>query len=68
MTIFYLPITIKEQLKAVHDLLKVRFLKHDEKKELDRIEKELKFRIPLNLNDKEFLKTIISKYGSFVKS
>jgi len=68
MTIFYLPITIKEQLKAVQDFLKVRFLKHDEKKELERIENELKFRIPLNPNDKEFLKTIISKYGSFVKS
>ena len=68
MTIFYLPITIKEQLKAVQDLSKVRFLKHDEKKELDRIENELKFRIPLNPNVKEFLKTIISKYGSFVKS
>jgi len=66
MTIFYLPFTIKGQLKAVQDLLKVRFLKRGEKNELERIENELEFRILLNFNDKEFLKNIIAKYGSFV--
>jgi len=66
MTIFYLPFTIKGQLKAVQDLLKVRFLKRGEKDELERIENELKFRIQLDQCEKEFLKIIISKYGSFV--
>lgn len=68
MTIFYLPFTHKEQLTAVHDLLKVPFLKQDEKKELERIENQLAFRTPLAQSEKEFLKTIISNYGSFVKS
>jgi len=66
MTIFFLPFTIREQLKAVQDLLKVPFLKQGEKKELERIENELKFQTPLDQSEKEFLKTIISKYGSFV--
>jgi len=34
LTIFYLPFTLKEQLKAVQDLLKVPFLKQDEKKRI----------------------------------
>ena len=66
MTIFFLPFTIREKLKAVQDLLKVPFLKQGEKKELERIENELKFQTPLDESEKEFLKTIISKYGSFV--
>ena len=61
LTIFYLPFTLKEQLKAVQDLLKVPFLKQDEKKELERIENQLAFRTTLDQNEKEFLKTIISK-------
>ena len=68
MTIFFLPFTLKEQLTAVQDLLKVPLLKQGEKKELERIENELAFRTPLDQSEKEFLKTIISNYGSFVKS
>ena len=68
LTIFYLPFTLKEQLKAVQDLLKIPFLKQDEKKELERIENQLAFRTRLDQSEKEFLKTIISNYGSFVKS
>ena len=65
MSIFWLPFSLPEQLKAIRDLLKVRFLKHDEKKELETIENELRLNIPLNMNRKEFLKTIIVKYGAF---
>ena len=68
MAIFYLPFTIDKQLKAIQGLLKIRFLKNQEEKELKRIETDLKFKIPLNLAQKEFLKTIIAKYGSYVKS
>jgi len=68
LAIFYLPFTIDRQLKAIQDLLKIRFLKNQEEKELKRIETDLKFKIPLNLIQKEFLKTVIAKYGSYVKS
>ena len=65
MSIFWLPFSLPEQLKAVHALLKIPFIPHDEKKELETIENELRFNIPLNLSQKEFLKTIITKYGAF---
>jgi len=66
LAIFWLPFSLHEQLKAIRTLLKVRFLYHDEKKELEKIEAELGLNIPLNMNQKEFLKTIITKYGAFV--
>ena len=65
MSIFFLPFTIKDQLKTVQDLLKVRFLKHDEKMELEKINNDLKFNIPLKMSEKEFLKSLITKYGTF---
>jgi len=68
MAIFYLPFTIDKQLKTIQNLVKIRFLKNQEEKELKRIETDLKFKIPLNLVQKEFLKTVIAKYGSYVKS
>jgi len=68
LAIFWLPFSLPEQLKAVHDLLKIRFLNNDERKELEKIENELRLNIPLNMNQKGFLKTIIIKYGSFVQN
>ena len=65
MAIFWLPFSLPEQLKAVHSLLKVPFLTHDEKMELERIENDLKFNIPLKMDEKEFLKILIKKFGSF---
>jgi len=65
LAIFWVPFSLSKQLKAIRDLLKVRFLKHDEKKELETIENELRLNIPLNMNQKEFLKAIIAKYGAF---
>jgi len=68
LTVFFLPFTIDQQLKTIQSLLQVLLLKNDEKKELERIQKDLKFRVPLNPAQKEFLKIIIAKYGSYVKS
>jgi len=48
-------------------MLDIKFLKNEKKRELERIETDLKFKIPLNLAQKEFLKTIITKYGIYVK-
>jgi len=68
LAVFFLPFTINEQLKIIQNLLQIWFLKNNEKKELERIQKDLKFRVPLNPAQKEFLKIIIAKYGSYVKS
>jgi len=65
LAIFWLPFSLSEQLKTVHSLLKVPFLTHDEKMELKRIENDLKFNIPLKMDEKEFLKTIIARYGAY---
>jgi len=65
LSIFWLPFSLPEQLKAIRDLLKIRFLNNDERKKLEAIENELRLNIPLNMNQKEFLKTIIVKYGAF---
>ncbi len=67
MPVYWLPITIEKQLEAIQALLQVRFLSYNEKKELERITKDLKYRIPLNYSEKDFLQRIISKHGYLVK-
>lgn len=67
MSIHYLPLTIEKQIEAIQTLLQIKFLLYDEKKELERIKKFLKYRTPLNYSEKDFLQNIISKYGWMIK-
>lgn len=67
MAIYWVPFTINTQIEVIQALLQVRFLSYDEKRELERIMRDLKYRIPLNYSEKDFLQRIISKYGYMIK-
>lgn len=67
MSIYFLPRTREKQLEVIQSLLQVRLLPYEQKRELERIKRELGYRIQLNQNDKEFLQRMITKYGWLTK-
>lgn len=67
MAIHWLPFTIEKQLEAIQAILQIKFLLYDEKKELERIKNNLRYRISVNHSEKDFLQKMISKYGWMIK-
>ena len=67
MGINYLPTMFQKQLEIVELLLQIRLLSYDEKRELERIKRNMKYSIHLNNSEEDFLQRIITKYGWLVK-
>ena len=67
MGINYLPTMFQKQLEIVELLLQIRLLSYDEKRELERIKRNMKYSIYLNNSEEDFLQRIITKYGWLVK-
>ena len=67
MGINYLPTMFQKQLEIVELLLQIRLLSYDEKRELERIKRNMKDSIHLNNSEEDLLQRIITKYGWLVK-
>ena len=67
MGINYLPTMFQKQLEIVELLLQIRLLSYDEKRELERIKRNMKYSIYLNNSEEDFLQRIITRYGWLIK-
>ena len=67
MGINYLPTMFQKQLEIVELLLQIRLLSYDEKRELERIKRNMKYSIHLNNSERDFLQRIITRYGWLIK-
>lgn len=66
MGVYYLPAMLQKQLEVVDLLLQIRLLSYEDKRELEKIKRNLKYNIHPNSFEKNFLEKIITKYGYLV--
>ena len=66
MGVYYLPAMLQKQLEVVDLLLQIRLLSYEDKRELEKIKRNLKYNIHPSNFEKNFLEKIITKYGYLV--